>query len=311
MKNILVMAAGAVGGYFGGLLSKNNNVVFIARGEHLQVSQKKGLLIKSENSGKFIAEGTFVSEIPENYIADLILFCVKEYHNDLAAEIVRQAIGKKTAIMTLQNGIGSADFLAKMFTSTQIIVGAAYVEATKTEPGIIEEHGGDSLIKFGPHNSSVNSHLKMVDVANLFSESGISNQLIEKIENVIWEKLIFISALSGMTCITRSEFSEVISNPKTKDLTWRLLNESYEVAKAAGAELPESTPSSIMQNFIATKDELVSSMHSDLKKGRPIEVKAINGAISEIARSLPTDAPINEMISTTLDIYNQKARTKI
>ena len=114
-----------------------------------------------------------------------------------------------------------------------------------------------------------------------------------------------------MTCITRSEFSEVISNPKTKDLTWRLLNESYEVAKAAGAELPESTPSSIMQNFIATKDELVSSMHSDLKKGRPIEVKAINGAISEIARSLPTDAPINEMISTTLDIYNQKARTKI
>ena len=189
MKNILVMAAGAVGGYFGGLLSKNNNVVFIARGEHLRVSQNKGLLIKSENSGQFIAEGTFVSEIPENYIADLILFCVKEYHNDLAAEIVRPAIGDKTAIMTLQNGIGSAEFLAKVFTPAQIIVGAAYVEATKTEPGIIEEHGGDSLIKFGPHNSAVKSHLKMLDVGNLLSESGISNQLIEKIDNVIWEKL--------------------------------------------------------------------------------------------------------------------------
>ena len=187
-------------------------------------------MIKSENSGEFIAEGTFVSEIPENYIADLILFCVKEYHNDLAAEIIRPAIGEKTAIMTLQNGIGSAEFLAKVFTPAQIIVGAAYVEATKTEPGVIEEHGGDSLIKFGPHNSTAKSHLKMVEVVNLLSESGISNQLIEKIDDVIWEKLIFISALSGMTCITRSEFSEVISNPKTKDLTWRLLNESYEVA---------------------------------------------------------------------------------
>ena len=311
MKNILVMAAGAVGGYFGGLLSKNNNVVFIARGEHLQVSKNKGLLIKSKNSGEFTAKGTFASETPQNYTADLILFCVKEYHNDLAAEIVEPAIGEKTAIMTLQNGIGSADFLAKMFTSTQIMVGAAYVEATKTEPGIIEEYGGDSLIKFGPHNTSTKSHLKMIDVGNLLYESGISNQIIEKIDNVIWEKLIFISALSGMTCITRSEFSEVISNPVTKDMTWRLLNESYKVATAAGAELPESTPSVIMKNFIATKDELVSSMHNDLKKGRPIEVKAINGAISGIAKSLLTDAPINEIISTALDIYDQKARINI
>ena len=92
MKNILVMAAGAVGGYFGGLLSKNNNVVFIARGEHLQVSKNKGLLIKSKNSGEFTAKGTFASGTPQNYTADLILFCVKEYHNDLAAEIVEPAI---------------------------------------------------------------------------------------------------------------------------------------------------------------------------------------------------------------------------
>ena len=63
MKNILVMAAGAVGGYFGGLLSKNNNVVFIARGEHLRVSQNKGLFITSENNGEITAEGTLVSEI--------------------------------------------------------------------------------------------------------------------------------------------------------------------------------------------------------------------------------------------------------
>ena len=165
--------------------------------------------------------------------------------------------------------------------------------------------------QYNPDHLSAGTSLLRQRWTGTYEVDPRANQLIEKIDDVIWEKLIFISALSGMTCITRSEFSEVISNPKTKDMTWRLLNESYKVAKAAGAELPESTPSSIMQNFIATKDELVSSMHNDLKKGRPIEVKAINGAISEIARSLPTDAPINEMISTTLDIYNQKARTKI
>jgi 2-dehydropantoate 2-reductase len=309
MKNILVMAAGAVGGYFGGLLSNKNNVVFIARGEHLQVAKSKGLCVKSKTSGEFSATGVFASEVPRNYNADLILFCVKEYHNKQAAEVIAPAVGDGTAIMTLQNGIGSADFLAKIFTTAQIITGAAYVEATKIGPGMIEEHGGDCLIKFGPYLTSSELYFEMDEISNLLFKSGIENEARENINDAIWEKLIFISALSGMTCITRSEFSDVISNPKAKHMTWRLLNESYEVAIASGAELPKSTPSLIMKDFIEGKDELVSSMHSDLKNGNPLEIRAINGAISKTARELKINSPLNDMICNSLDIYDHKART--
>ena len=311
MKNILIMAAGAIGGYFGGLLSNNNDVVFIARGEHLQATKTRGLLIKSQNSGTFTAKGVFASEVPENYIADLILYCVKEYHNESAAELISPAIGCNTTIMTLQNGIGSADFLSKKFSAANIVIGAAYVEATKANPGVIEEHGGDCLIKFGPYEASKKSNTSINKIHHLLTTAKIQNEIVKNINSVIWEKLIFISALSGMTCITRSEFSEVISNSSTKDMTWRLINESYKIAQASGVNLPKDIPDLIMKNFLQNKNELVSSMHSDLKNGRPIEIKAINGAISNIAKSLNIQAPINETIYNALEIYNQNTRNSL
>ena len=114
-----------------------------------------------------------------------------------------------------------------------------------------------------------------------------------------------------MTCISRSEFSEVISNSSTKDMTWRLINESYKIAQASGVNLPKDIPDLIMKNFLQNKNELVSSMHSDLKNGRPIEIKAINGAISNIAKSLNIQAPINETIYNALEIYNQNTRNSL
>ena len=141
--NILVMAAGAVGGYYGSLLARaDNDVLFVARGENLEAIRRDGLRVESVTSGRFTVRGNAAERPDGNWRADFVLFCVKSYQNAQAIETIRPAIGEGTTILTLQNGIGSGAELSDAFGRDKVMVGAAYVDAGRPEPGVFEEQGG-------------------------------------------------------------------------------------------------------------------------------------------------------------------------
>ena len=305
--NILIMAAGAVGGYFGSVLSKTNEVTFIARGNHLREIQEHGLSVKSATSGNFICKSKAYESPPFGYKADLIIFCVKEYQNQIACQVISNSVSDDTTILTLQNGLGSGDVLGREFGKEKILLGAAYVEASKGDPGIIVEHGGVCKITFGGQNKDQTERVQKVE--QIFKSSPIDFTVSVNINSDLWQKLVFISALSGMTCITRSSFKEVMAHPSTRDITKDLVNETASVASRLIPNFSTDTVANVIEYLETHKDDLVSSMHQDLLAGNPMEIDAINGAVSREGRNIGIPTPLNDMIASCLSIQDLRARS--
>ena len=303
--NVLVMAAGAVGGYFGSVIAEKHDVVLIARNEHLKAIQEKGLKVESKTSGNFISRATAVAQPEEGYVADVVLYCVKAYHNESACDVIAPAVGPETAVLTLQNGIGSGDFLSNRFGEERVLLGAAYIEASRGNPGITEEHGGGCRIALG--NKLGISTPKTNMVSELLKSSNIDHEVSTDIMSALWKKLVFITALSGMTCLVRARFEQVLDNPQTHALAIKVMSETKAVADAEGINLPSDVVETTMADFMLHKSELVSSMHQDLLSGRPLEVNVINGAVSQMGRIHNISTPINDIITSCLSLPNTLA----
>ena len=303
--NVLVIAAGAVGGYFGSVIAEKHDVVLIARNEHLKAIQEKGLKVESKTSGNFISRATAVAQPEEGYVADVVLYCVKAYHNESACDVIAPAVGPETAVLTLQNGIGSGDFLSNRFGEERVLLGAAYIEASRGNPGITEEHGGGCRIALG--NKLGISTPKTNMVSELLKSSNIDHEVSTDIMSALWKKLVFITALSGMTCLVRARFEQVLDNPQTHALAIKVMSETKAVADAEGINLPSDVVETTMADFMLHKSELVSSMHQDLLSGRPLEVNVINGAVSQMGRIHNISTPINDVITSCLSLPNTLA----
>ncbi|MQG01776.1 MAG: 2-dehydropantoate 2-reductase [SAR202 cluster bacterium] len=303
--NVLVMAAGAVGGYFGSVMAEKHDVVLVARNEHLKAIQEKGLQVQSKTSGNFISRATAVARPEEGYVADIVLYCVKAYHNDSACDVIAPAVGPETTVLTLQNGIGSGDFLSNRFGEERVLLGAAYIEASRGDPGITEEHGGGCRIALGEKHGMITRRTKAV--SELLKRSNIDHEVSGDIMSALWKKLVFITALSGMTCLARARFEQVLDNPQTYELAIQVMSETKAVADAEGIDLPANIVKTTMDDFMSHKSELVSSMHQDLLSGRPLEVNVINGAVSQMGKIHNVSTPINDIITSCLSLPNAMA----
>ena len=303
--NVLVMAAGAVGGYFGSVMAEKHDVVLVARNEHLKAIQEKGLQVQSKTSGNFISRATAVAKPEEGYVADIVLYCVKAYHNDSACDVIAPAVGPETTVLTLQNGIGSGDFLSNRFGEERVLLGAAYIEASRGTPGITEEHGGGCRIALGEKHGMISQRTKTV--SELLKSSNIDHEISGDIMSALWKKLVFITALSGMTCLARARFEQVLDNPQTYELAIQVMSETKAVADAEGIDLPANIVKTTMDDFMSHKSELVSSMHQDLLSGRPLEVNVINGAVSQMGKIHNVSTPINDIITSCLSLPNAMA----
>jgi 2-dehydropantoate 2-reductase len=142
----------------------------------------------------------------------------------------------------------------------------------------------------------------------MFGNSNIDFVVSENILDDLWQKLIFISALSGMTCITRSTFKEVMNNPLTRNMARGLVRETASVASKLVPNFSEDTVQNTIDYLETHKNDLVSSMHQDLLAGKPLEINAINGAVSREGGNLGIPTPINDMIASCLSLQDARAR---
>lgn len=309
---ILIMAAGSVGGYFGGLLARaGNDVLFIARGDNLAAIERDGLRVESVTAGDFIipAGVARAAERPDPaWAADLVLFCVKSYHNAVAMETIAPAIGADTAIITLQNGLGSGDELSGVFGSDRVMLGAAYVEAAHPAPGVFSELGGDCRIVFAEQDGAPSERAS--EIAATLADAGIDSEIAPDIQQALWNKLVYICGLSGMTCITHSSFAEVMDTPATAAMALQVLEEAAAVGRASGVNLDDGLVDSIMSGFVEDKDHLISSMHADLTAGKPMEFGNLNGKVSELGARLGVPTPINDFITACLTPQHERAMSQ-
>ena len=304
---ILIMGTGAIGGCYGGLLARGGeDVVFAARGDNLRVIRENGLRVESSTFGDFTVQPEAVDALDGSWTADLVLLCVKGYHNEQAMSDMSPAIGDGTTILTLQNGIGSGEQLAQRFGSDKVLLGAAYIDAERTEPGVFAQRGSPPRIVLGEENGEISDRAQAV--ADALRRANIETEVSPNVLTALWSKLVYICALSGMSCITQASFSDVLETPETYDMTMRVMTEALKVGQASGVPLDDGLPDSVMAGFMEEKGGLISSMHTDLVAGNPLEVSLINGAVARIGSEVGVDTPANNFIAACLAIADNRAR---
>lgn len=306
---ILIMGTGAIGGCYGGLLARSGeDVVLLARTANLNAIRERGLRVESDTFGDFRVQPEAVDTLDGSWTADLILFCVKGYHNEQAMTDMSPAVGDGTTILTLQNGIGSGEQLAQRFGAEKVLLGAAYIDAERTAPGVFAQRGSPPRIVLGEESGEVTDRAQAI--ADVLRRAEIETEVSPNVLTALWSKLVYICALSGMSCITRASFSEVLETPETYEMTMQVMTEALTVGQASGVPLDDGLPDSVMAGFQEEKGGLISSMHTDLVAGNPLEVSLINGAVARIGREVGVDTPANGFIAACLAIADSRARGK-
>lgn len=292
---VLVMGAGALGGYYGGLLSRaGHEVSFVLRGRRLEAARRDGLRVVSVASGDFTVPGRFVASPAEAGVSDLVLFCVKSFDTRPAAEALRPCLGPETAVLTLQNGIDNEDVLVEVLGERCVLGGAARIEATLADDGTVRQLSRFHRVDFGkwPTGSSELARRLWED----FRAAGIDAHLTEDARLEVWRKFTFLCCSSGITAATGCSMGQMVALPETRDLLKRALEEVQALARAEGVGLPEDIVDRSLEGVAALPYAMRSSLQRDLERGRPLEIDHLSGAVVRHGRLHGVDTPVHQTL---------------
>jgi 2-dehydropantoate 2-reductase len=296
---IYIVGVGGIGGYFGGILAKSeNDVTFVARGENYQAMKNNGLLVKSVTGNFEIRPVQVIEKISEIVNPGLIIFSVKAYDTEKAAEELSAVVNKDTIIITFQNGVDNDGRIKKIIPSAKVYPGVAYVISAKTKPGVIEQTGGLRKLIFGDRQNPNNPKLK--EIETLMKNAGINAVFSDDIEREIWNKFMYICPFSSLTALHRKTIGDILSNPNTKKQYEDCLKEAISVAKAMGIKISDNAFSEIMKISENTAPESKSSLLIDIENNRPNEIETLNGTLVKLARELNINVPVNELIYNSI-----------
>lgn len=303
---IAVMGAGGTGAYFGGLLARaGEDVMFIARGAHLDAIRAEGLRVKSRLVGEFTLPVKATDDPGEIGPVELILFCVKAYDTDAAAERIRGLIGPDTMILSVQNGIDNEERISKMVDRTHVLGGLAQVVSVIEAPGVIAQTAGFGKIIFGELSGDRTPRTERL--LTMFQRAGIAAELRTDILVALWEKFLFICGYSGVTALTRLPIGPILACPDTRALLRGTMEEAEAIGRACNIGLPVGCADGALNLLSGLEPAARSSLYYDLAAGRRLEVEALNGAIVRLGRERGIATPLNFAIYAALKPYENGA----
>jgi 2-dehydropantoate 2-reductase len=290
---ILVMGAGAVGAYFGARMrAAGEDVVLCARGENLRAIRERGLDLTSIRGDLQI--GVTATDNPRDFAPyDLVLFCVKAYDTDAAAQAISGCLSAGGIILTLQNGVENEARLAAIFGRDAVMGGNARVGVEMVAPGRIV-HMSTGHIDFGELDGRETDRARAI--AEVFRRAGILGQLSADIMTLRWDKLIWNGAFNTVATLTRRRVGEILDDPESFNLLRTLMEEIAMVARAEGANISEDRIEAYIAHSQKNLRALKTSTQQDLERGKPLEYEALSGAVVRAARRHSISVPAVETI---------------
>jgi 2-dehydropantoate 2-reductase len=302
---IAVIGSGGIGGYYGALLAKGgHDVVFVARGAHLEAMQRHGLTVRTP-AGETTVPVTAVAGTEQVKPVDLVLFCVKSYDTESAAPLLRPLMGPDTAILTFQNGVDNPDTIGAVVGSGAVLPGAVYVALQLAGPGVVVRTGGEGRMVFGEPDGVVSERIRRI--AGAFTQSAIAHEISSDILRLQWEKFLFITGIGGVTALARSGIGPLLATPEGRALLSGSCDEIVAVAAATGAPLTPAAARAALEQAATVPPQWRSSMARDLEDGRRLEVDALSGAVVRRGLAHDISTPIHQMILACLSLH-QPAR---
>jgi 2-dehydropantoate 2-reductase len=300
---IAVMAAGAVGGYFGArMAAAGHDVFFIARGAHLEAIKKDGLRIESVHGDLYLPKPNVTDDPAKVGPVDIVLFAVKLWDTEAGAEQTLPLLGPDTRVITLQNGVDSYERIAPIVGAERAIPGVTYVVSVIDRPGVIKQASQFQSIICGTVDGKPDAPLQaFVDAAKA---ANINITLSDNIERDRWQKFIFLTATSGATAVTRQSMGPILADPDTRRLFRNIMRETLAVGRARGVALDES----YVDERLAFADKntpagMKASMANDLDRGNRLELDWLAGRVSRLGKELNVPTPVNDTIYAALKLH--------
>ena len=307
---IAIFGAGGIGGYLGGRLARaGEEVVIIARGEHLQAIRDHGLRVDSIK-GDFVVTPTLATDDPaEAGPVDAVILGVKAWQVIDAAKAMRPMIGSDTFVVPMQNGVEAPAQLASVLGGHAVVVGLGGLNGYIVGPGHILHAGGEPYVSFGEADDSTSERTQRLLLA--FQDAGIRTDIPTDIFAALWGKLAFMAASSGIGAITRVPSGQWRSVPETWKMAQQVVQEVVAVALARGIEMPTAAAASAVARLEDGAPDGTSSMQRDLMAGRPSELEVQNGAVVRMGLAAGIATPVNAFIYHSLMPQETKARGNV
>ena len=306
---ILIMGTGGVGGYYGALLAQQgNDVTFIARGAHLDAIRHEGLKVKSFH-GDFTISPANATDEPINVgPVDLILFCVKTYGTDEAAQAIRPAVGLHTTVLSLQNGIDAAELIGNVIGLEHVVGGATWLSSAVEAPGVIKQISQFRRIVIGELAGSHSARIQ--STYEVLKNSGITVEISDNIQKVLWTKFVFIAAASALGSLTRLPIGDYRSVPETRNLLSSIMQEVESVARAQGVTLDPDIVQKSLEFTDNAAPHIKPSMQLDVENGHRTELESMIGVIGRKGRKLGVPTPAADFVYASLLPIELKARNE-
>ena len=289
---IAVVGAGAVGGYFGGLLARAGApVVMIGRPAFVEAVRKDGLFLDTLHFQENVRVEAS-AELSAVRGAGIVLFCVKTTDNAATARAIAPLLAPNALVLSFQNGVDNVEQI-RAAAPIEALPTVVYVAASVPEPGRVKHVGRGDLV-FGPRNE------KTERVENLFSRANVPSRISDNIAGELWTKLIWNCALNAVSALGRAKYGQIVASTDARKVVETLVDEVLAVARAAGVHPPglEDPKAAVAGAVkIATQmAEALSSTAQDLIRGKRTEIDSLNGYVSRRGAELGVPTPVNHAL---------------
>ena len=302
---IAVMGAGAVGCYFGGMLARAGApVTLVGRARHVEAIRRNGLFLESRQFRQQIPIAA-TNDVSAAHDADIVLFCVKSYDTEEAAQALAPNLGSGALVLSLQNGVDNADRI-KAGAKIEAVPAVVYVAVAIGEPGRILHSGrGDLIIGELPASTC---RRDLATVAATFERAAIPCRVSGNIEADLWTKMIMNCAYNAISALGRSQYGPIVKNPWAREVMTQVTKEAIAVAGAAGVQLPEGVVEAVLK-LAETMSGATSSTAQDIARGSRTEIDSLNGYVVRLGAQLGVAAPGNQTLHGLVKLLEESTRT--
>jgi 2-dehydropantoate 2-reductase len=301
---IAVMGAGAVGCYFGGMLARAGApVTLIGRARYVEALQRDGLFLESLHFRQQIPIAAS-SDVSAARDADIVLFCVKTYDTEEAAQALAPHLRSGALVLSLQNGVDNVERI-RSAAKIEAIPAVVYVAVATSAPARIRHSGrGDLIIGELPEN--VRRH-ELPTIAATFERASIPCRVSGNIEADLWTKMIMNCAYNAISALGRSQYGPIVQNPWTRGIMTRVTEEAIAVACAAGVRLPEGVVEAVLK-LADTMSQATSSTAQDIARGSRTEIDSLNGYVVRLGAQLGVATPVNQTLHGLVKLLEESTK---
>jgi 2-dehydropantoate 2-reductase len=295
---VAVVGAGAVGGYFGGLLARSGvPVTMIGRPAFVEAVRKTGLFLDTKQFQETVHPAAS-TELSATAGADYVLFCVKTTDTAAVSKELARYISRSAVVLSLQNGVNNAEEIRKA-SGIEAISTVVYVAASVPSPGTVQHLGRGDLV-IGPHSRKVDR------TEDFFLRAKLPCRISDNIEGELWTKLVWNCALNAVSGLGRVTYGEIIASEDAKRVVEAVVYEVLAVAKKKGIQPPglEDPKAAIAGAFLIGQQMsgTRSSTAQDMVRGKRTEIDSLNGYIARLGTELGVPVPVNHTLYTLVKL---------